>query len=602
MQTTFPKIELNVSCRSLKILGLEILGPKNILYRFPFFAELFINGPFIFIYALRLVKRVPDFLPGQLISTMIEVGTYCVPFVLTLVTASAFWFSKDIEDFFRKHVFALIILFPLYITFGDAEFAFWLGAAHLLSTILSLYDQEEIEDSPKRLSEIKPFWENLHLTPAQIVLISFMGIILLGTFLLYLPVSAAEGKKIALVDAFFMTTSAACVTGLATVSVKNDLSFFGQMVLLGTFQVGGLGFMTLSSSVGILMGRNMQMKERLIMQDLLEVNELNQIYSMITDIISFTFFIELWGAILLAIGFGIEGLDFGTAVYYGVFHSISAFCNAGFAMWDNSLENFATNPIISITISVLIILGGIGFVVLKELREIATTKRKLLNMSLHSKVVFLMTGLLLVAGSLFVFFGEFLNSLDGYTLWEKTLISFFQSTTLRTAGFNTLPLANIHPYTAYGFMMFMFIGASPGSTGGGIKTTTFAIILQSIRANLTGNKKVTFFDRTIPNSLIVKAIGVAFISIMIVSLFTLVMMQLEPNQGLLPLMFEVMSAFGTVGLSLGVTTQMSAAGKIAIGVLMYIGRVGPLTLALALGERAAKQGKYDYPDGRMIIG
>ncbi len=203
---------------------------------------------------------------------------------------------------------------------------------------------------------------------------------------------------------------------------------------------------------------------------------------------------------------------------------------------------------------------------------------------------------------LFIFFGEFLNALDSYTLFEKIQIAFFQSVTLRTAGFNTISLTSLHPFTAYGMMLFMFIGGSPGSTAGGIKTTTFAILIQSIKSTLKGQKSVTIFDRTLPTPTVVKAIGLTFISIVIVCFFVLIMMRIEPNQNLLTLMFEVVSAFGTVGLSLGATTQLSVAGKIAISLLMYIGRVGPLTMALAVGESAAGRGKLEYPDGRVLIG
>ncbi|OFZ15313.1 MAG: hypothetical protein A2X86_07280 [Bdellovibrionales bacterium GWA2_49_15] len=443
---------------------------------------------------------------------------------------------------------------------------------------------------------------SFRLSPAQIVLLSFAGVILIGTFLLALPVSAPENQRVSVVDALFMTTSATCVTGLTTISVKSNLSLFGQMVLLALIQVGGLGFMTLASSLTILMGRSTRMNERLLMQDLLDVNGMDELYQMIVDIMRYTFFIELWGAIVLAFGFSYEGMDFAEALYSGLFHSISAFCNAGFTLWDNNLESYATSPIIHGTVSMLVILGGLGFIVLRELREVFFRKKILMRISLHSKIVLTVTAFLLLAGTLFIFFGEFLNALDDYTLFEKVQIAFFQSVTLRTAGFNTIPLTSLHSFTAYGMMLFMFIGGSSGSTAGGIKTTTFAILVQSIRSTLRGQRNVTIFDRRIPTSTVVKAIGLTFISMIMVCFFVLIMMRLEPNQSLLTLMFEVVSAFGTVGLSLGATAQLSVAGKIAISLLMYVGRVGPLTMALAVGESAAGRGKFEYPDGRVLIG
>ncbi len=572
--------------------------------RLPFLLEMLFNGPFILLYSLQMTGRIPAFLPAHVLADLVTAGAYVVPCVLSIVVAFCYLHSKNLEDFVRRHIFSLIILLPLFITFGDKEFAFWLSSAHFLSTILSLYEQPEVSrgEAAKWWRSGRPILPSWRLSPAQIVLLSFVGIIALGTFLLALPVSAPEGQKVSLIDALFMTTSAACVTGLASISVKTNLSLFGQMILLGTIQVGGLGFMTLSSSLAILMGRQMHTRERVLMQDLLDVDGMDQIYNMIVDIVKYTFFIELWGAIILAFGFSLEGVEFSDALYYGFFHSISAFCNAGFGLYDNNLESFATSPLIHGTVALLIILGGLGFVVLREGRAMLFRKKSFGRLSLHTKIVLVTTLFLLVSGTLFILFGEYLNALDDYSLFEKIQIAFFQSVTTRTAGFNTIPLTSLHPFTAYGLMLLMFVGGSPGSTAGGIKTTTFAILVQSIRSTLKGQSNVTAFDRTIPTPIVVKAIGLTFVSAAIVCFFVLVIMRLEPNQNLLSLMFEVVSAFGTVGLSLGVTPQLSVGGKLAITLLMYIGRVGPLTLALAVGENAVKRGKFEYPDGRVMIG
>ena len=323
---------------------------------------------------------------------------------------------------------------------------------------------------------------------------------------------------------------------------------------------------------------------------------------MIINIIQYTFLIELWGAIVLTFAFIFEGYEFGTSIYYGFFHSISAFCNAGFALFDNSLESYATSPLIHGTISVLVILGGLGFIVLKEVSEMVMSGGKIVRMALHSKIVITTSIILTVGGALFIFFGEFLNALDGYTLVEKIQVAFFQSVTLRTAGFNTIPLTSFNSYTLYGMSLIMFIGASPGSTGGGVKTTTLAILIQSIKSTFKGVKTVTILDRTVPSPIVVRATALTFISIIITSIFILLLMKLEPGQTFLPIFFEVVSASGTVGLSLGVTSQLSIAGKGAISLLMLIGRIGPLTLLLAIGGRDRSTGKIDYPDGRIMIG
>ncbi|MFZ8933424.1 MAG: TrkH family potassium uptake protein, partial [Bacteriovoracaceae bacterium] len=445
-------------------------------------------------------------------------------------------------------------------------------------------------------------FKGIRLRPAQMVLVSFSLMIFVGTLLLMLPISSAGDKGIGFVDALFTATSATCVTGLTTLSLSTDFSIFGQVVVLFLIQVGGLSIMTLYSSLAILLGRSMGMKDRVIMQDLLDVSSLEELYAMIINIIKYTFIIELWGAIVLTIAFSMEGYEFGTSIYYGFYHSISAFCNAGFALFDTSLENYASNPLIHGTIAILITLGGLGFIVLREMVEIIRKGKSIIRTTLHTKIVVTTSAILVAIGFLFVFFGEFLNALDHFTLWEKVQVSLFQSVTLRTAGFNSIPLNNLHSYTIYGFCLIMFIGGSPGSTAGGVKTTTLAILINSIKSTLKGRKTVSIFDRTIPGPLVVKATALTFISILITSVFILLLMKIESKTAFLPLFFEVVSAGGTVGLSLGVTPTLSLVGKVVIALLMLIGRIGPLTLVLAISTRVRKEGLLEYPDGRVLMG
>ncbi len=531
------------------------------------------------------------------------VFTYIAPIFVLGTIFNFYRNSSGFDDFVRKHIFSLIIFIPLLITYGDVEFCFWLSAVHLFSTVLSLYEvktakKNVIERGDGNLTVI----DRLKLAPAQIVILSFSGIILIGTLLLALPISAAEGKSIGLVDAFFTATSATCVTGLSTLSLLDNFSFIGQVITLLLIQIGGLGFMTLSSSMTILLGKSLAVKNQVMMQDLLDISSFEDLLAMIVDIIKYTLVIELFGAIILTIGFTMEGYDFGQSLYYGIFHSISAFCNAGFALFNNSLENFASSPLIHGTVSTLIILGGLGFIVLKELESILFRKRKLVNLSVHSKIVF-STSLALIGGvAVYIFFSEYIHALNGMSLFEQIQVSLFQSITTRTAGFNTLPLNDLHPHSLYLFCLIMFIGASPGSTGGGIKTTTFAILFQSVKATLKGKERVEFFDRTVPNAVVVRATAIIIISLMIVSFFILLMMRIETEHDFLSLFFEMVSAFATVGLSLGVTPYLTAAGKLCLIVLMFIGRVGPLTLALAIGRNRKAEGKIEYPDGRILIG
>ncbi len=574
---------------------------SQILQKIPFLIELFFNGTFILLYSLRSMGKIPNNWNQEFINKGLEYAAWCVPVVLLINVISNYLSTKSVEDFFRKYVFSIVVFVPLLISWGDIEFSFLLSSAHLLSSILALYDDDK--DAKRYSFQRKPdFFQGLKLRPAQLVLVSFSGVILFGTFLLMLPISSVDGKVVSFIDGLFMATSATCVTGLSTLSLENNFSLFGQLVILALIQIGGLSIMTLYSSMAILLGRSMRMKDRIVMQDLLDVSSLEELFAMIVNIVKYTFFIELWGGIVLTIAFTFEGFEFSRAIYYGFFHSISAFCNAGFALFDSSLESYATNPLVHGTISVLVTLGGLGFIVLKELKEVVSRRKSLVRLTVHSKIVLVTSLVLVISGALFIFFGEFLDSLDSYTLWEKVQMSVFQSVTIRTAGFNTIPLSNLNTYTIYLMTLFMFIGGSPGSTAGGVKTTTLAILVQSIRATLTGDKNVKVFDRQLPGPIIVRATALTFISILITSFFILVLMKLEPEQSFLPIFFEVVSASGTVGLTLGITSSLSVLGKFAISLLMLIGRIGPLTLILAIGQRQRSTGKFDYPDGRIMIG
>lgn len=572
----------------------------SLFQKLPFLLELFFNGSFIFFYSLKLADKVPKSWGSELINDFLLAGAWLIPLVIFLVVVVNYLSCDNFERFLRHHIFSLIVFVPLVITWGDLEFTFWLSSAHLLSSILALYDDDSLKE--KKSASKPQLFRGIRLKPAQMVLFSFSGMILLGSFLLMLPVSAASNKSISFMDALFTATSATCVTGLTTLSLTDSFSLFGQMVVLALIQIGGLSIMTLYSSLAILLGRSMGMKDRVIMQDLLDVSSMEELFMMIINIIKYTFFIELWGAIILTGAFSFEGFEFGQALYYGFFHSISAFCNAGFALFDTSLESYATNPLINSTIAILITMGGLGFIVLRELVEVFRRGKSIVRMTLHSKIVILTSLVLTIGGALFIFFGEFLNALDSYTLWEKIQISLFQSVTLRTAGFNTIPLTSLHSYTIYGMCLIMFIGGSPGSTAGGVKTTTLAILIQSIKSTLMGRKTVTIFDRKIPGPVAVKATALAFISILITSFFLLLMMKVESNTSFLPLFFEVISAGGTVGLTLGVTSELSLAGKMIISLLMLIGRIGPLTLVLAISTRTKGQGSMEYPDGRVLMG
>jgi trk system potassium uptake protein len=420
--------------------------------------------------------------------------------------------------------------------------------------------------------------------------------------LLALPISSNPGKSVTFINALFMATSATCVTGLSTLSLSDHFSGFGQMIILILIQIGGLGFMTLSTSLALFMGKSLGVREQVMMQGMLDSSSSQELLNLIINIVRFTFLIEFIGAIVLTFGFYLEDYEIGQALYYGFFHSISAFCNAGFALFNNSLEDFRFSPMITLSISALIILGGLGFVVIQELIDAFKNKKRYVDLSLHSKIVITTNFLLLAFAGTYLFFGEFLHAFADYTLWQKVQVSIFQSVTIRTAGFNTVPLLELHPHSIYMMLLLMFIGASPGSTGGGVKTTTFAILVQSVKATLTNNNRVEMFERTIPNVIVVRCIAIFIISLITVSTGLLVMMRLETGKDFLSLMFETISAFATAGLSLGITAELSPLGKIIMSMLMFIGRVGPLTLILAVGQHVSSGDRVRYPDSKILIG
>jgi trk system potassium uptake protein TrkH len=574
---------------------------NKLYHKFPFIIELFFNGIFIALFSLDRTGGYEKIISPSLLSTLTSIFAKFVPIVILLVMIMNYLLNRDLADFFRKQVFSIIVFIPLLMLRNDFQFIYWLATVHLFSSTLAVFDP--VAENIGRKSKLDlGFLYKLNLKPAQVVLITFFMIIIIGAFLLVLPISATANTSISFIDALFMATSATCVTGLASISLSDSFSIPGQMIVLILIQIGGLGIMTLSSSMTILMGRTLGMKEQVAMQDVLDISSMEELMKMIVDIVKYTFVLELFGGVVLTTAFFMEGMEFGQSVYYGFFHAISAFCNAGFSLFNNSLEGYAGNSVINMTISILVLCGGLGFVVLKELKTAIMKRKSFKNLTVYTKIILTVNACLLGLGTIFIFMNEFLHSLVEYSLFDKLMVSFFQAMTTRTAGFNTIALNDFHPHTLYIMTLFMFIGASPGSTGGGIKNTTFALLFQSVRATLKGRNEVEFFDRKIPNYLVVKAISVIIISLMIVSFFIFLMMKIEDNKSFLVIFFEVVSAFATVGLSLGATASLSSLGKLVLVLLMFVGRVGPLTMVLAIAQKNKHEGSIGFPDGRVMIG
>lgn len=442
-------------------------------------------------------------------------------------------------------------------------------------------------------------------SPAEMLIYGFALVILLGAMLLTLPIASASGQSGGFINALFTSTSAVCVTGLVVVDTGTYWSVFGKVVIIFLIQIGGLGFMSLTTMFFVLAGKRITIKDRLLIQSSVNMDSISGIVKFTKYIFFSAVAIEVVGALLLALVFIPEyGFVRGTA--YSFFHSISAFCNAGFDLFGNysSLTKYVGNFIVNFTIAALIILGGLGFAVTSDILYI----RKFEKMTMHAKLALTVTGALLVIGFVLFFLFEYHNPLTigKLSFPEKLLAAFFQSVTPRTAGYNTIDIAALTTPSLFLTMLLMFIGASPGSTGGGVKTTTFAIITMTVISVLYGKKDVTVFKRSILGPAIRRSISVIVIALGIVIFMIFVLLCTEPEASFETVVFEVLSAFGTVGLTTGLTPYLSIGGKIAISITMFVGRLGPLTVAYAISrsEKRAREnvGNFKLPEGNIMIG
>lgn len=442
--------------------------------------------------------------------------------------------------------------------------------------------------------------------PARVSVAGYVLFILIGAFLLMLPVSV-KGEGIGFADALFTATSAGCVTGLTVLDTGSDFTFFGQFIILMLFQIGGLGIMTLSTLLLVAAGIRPGMTSRAVVQDSLNLDGTIDFRSILKDVILFTFVIEGAGAVILFFYF-LSQRSLAEGIYMSIFHSVSAFCNAGFALFPDGFIRFQGDWIFNITICFLIISGGIGFFVLSELkRKKPLTGRAFSRMSLHSKIVLSVTSILIISGTLLITAMEWNNTVSGFHLHEKFLAGFFQTVTARTAGFNTLPIGDMANGSLFLIIILMFVGASPGSCGGGIKTTTVACLFSLGMSRLKGITRPTLFKRSVTQESVARAASVTMVSVLIVVIGTLVMLIDETgSEGMLnrgkfiDIFFEVVSAFGTVGLSTGITGTLTAIEKLIITSVMFVGRLGPLVVAMAVSRTSAS--RFSYAEENIMIG
>lgn len=512
----------------------------------------------------------------------------------------------DRRAYLRSIAADLILLIPVVLTALSAE-AFAVAVLTRLAVVLTRMLAETYVG--QRLIA------QLYLKPARLLVISFVVVIAVGSILLTFPRATTDGEGASAVDALFTSTSATCVTGLVVLNTREDelaspdlqsFSSFGHLVILVLIQVGGLGIMTLSGSILLLLGRRLTLRSQGLLQNILDEESGYGMIQTIRAIVLMTVIVEGVGAVLLFLMLGDEVPDLGQRAWYSVFHSVSAFCNAGFALWSDSLTRFRASPGVNFTISTLIVLGGLGFTVVgavfsRDVLRKGGVRRMFARLPAHARVVLHTTILLLIVGTIGWYFFEYDRSLAGMGVPEKLLASYFQSASLRTAGFNTVDIGAIGRVTVLMSVVLMVIGGSPGGTAGGVKTTTVAVLVLSVRAMVRGDEDVDIHRRSVSRSLIYKSVTIVVIAF---STFLVVLALLLATQPHLPfdaVLFETASALGTVGLSMGITAKLTVTGKLLVSLLMFVGRLGPLTLALALGEGARRR-RVRYPEARIAVG
>ncbi len=443
--------------------------------------------------------------------------------------------------------------------------------------------------------------------PGALVLASFLSLIGIGTLLLMLPFSTVQGS-INVLDALFTAVSAVCVTGLIVVDTGSFYTLFGQLVILMLIQLGGIGVMTLSVTMYRWMRRSVSFRQRKVMQDLFSHTPRDDIYRVVISVVKFTFLIEFLGALLLSL-FWSRYMPFRNALYTGLFHAVSAFCNAGFSLFSDSLMQYNSSISINSVMSLLIIFGGLGFPVLYEIEQILTGKNGP-KVSIQTRTVLTTSILLIFGGALLFSLLEFSFADPAFSFRKSILGAIFQSVTARTAGFNTMDIAALSDAGLALMLFLMFVGASPGSCGGGIKTTALAILIASSWSRIKGNKRVSMYKKSIPDDTVGRSLILIVLAIAVIGLVFFLLLAtngrssaavIAERGSFLPYLFETVSAFGTVGLSMGVTPLLNSWGKIFIILIMIVGRVGVLTFSYIITSTSATNG-IEYSEENIMIG
>ena len=550
-----------------------------------------------FIITALSIFMLVSFLSTQAESYIIRILDYLFIFIIItkiLYALFQFFYTRDTQktltDLGIGIIFLVLFSWAMYLEnkpIADLKILFGKFSILLRMIIYLIYLLMSRE-------KLRTYLRSIRLNPAQTFSLGFIFLIFLGVWLLSLPYSTV--KPIPFVDRLFTSTSAVCVTGLITVDTASQFTYFGKGVILFLIQIGGLGIMSFSTFLIILSGRRMDFYDRTMTLEMFNQKNFQTLRRVTVFMILSTLIIELVGAVLIF--FSVDGMEFWPKIFFSIFHSISAFCNAGFSTLSDGLVGFYSHINMNLIISSLIILGGLGFPVILSFKDKILKKKRF---SLHSKIVIIMTISLIVFGMITFMLGEYNYSLKDMGFGDKVLSSFFQSVTTRTAGFNTVDMGSLNVTTYLWMIFLMFIGASPGSTGGGLKTTTFFSLLMIIYFFFKRSNKVSIFQRRIKNSVLIKAGALFFIRALIVFIATMVLMYIE-NFSFISVLFEVVSAFSTVGLTAGITSSLGSASKVIIILLMFIGRIGPLNILASLStQRKQEDDALEYSEGDLIV-
>jgi len=518
--------------------------------------------------------------------------------------------------FFRRHLLDLLLLIFITTIFilqkfaadfpGSVKIRILLVNLIVIRYFFYIFYFLKLYVRNKRLIE---FYNNMTVRPAVTVVLSFLIVIIAGTFFLMVPFAASAGVRVSFTEALFTATSAVCVTGLTVLDTAAHFSLYGQLVIMALIQIGGLGLMIMTYFAAFVVGKRISLEERMAISYMLNEQDIARITAAIVKIMFLTFTIETVGAMLLFRYF--KDL-FGTnmkAFIFAVFHSISAFCNAGFALFSDNFMGFQSSIYLNIVICALIITGGLSFSVLSNLFEnmfsrlrnvVSIKKTRRLDLTMNTKAVLIMTSILIVSGMLLIYGLEHGRQMLALDLKTQYLSAFFQSVTLRTAGFNTLDITKFRDATLLLMVLFMFIGGASGSTAGGVKVNTIFIIYAYLRSLIKGEADIVILRHTLPWDMISRAFLIVVLSLLFVFTGTIVLTILEPFP-LSKLLFEEVSAFGTVGLSIGITPELSIGSQWVLIATMFIGRIGPLTLMFAIFRRGGRLSAVRYPEGTIFL-